>query len=143
MEMQLVFMFMKPVLMDTRMMEMEIVSCLLLVVDKISLMMEMEIVSLLLKSTSLSTFYLTHQEDLPDVTQLVQNVNSEGNVPFVKLVMVLILLQSNAFIAMDVSHAMEPIPLNALDVSILKSSTELQRPVLKLYAVLTAVFNAI
>ena len=124
MEMQLVFMFMKPVLMDTR-------------------MMEMEIVSLLLKSTSLSTFYLTHQEDLPDVTQLVQNVNSEGNVPFVKLVMVLILLQSNAFIAMDVSHAMEPIPLNALDVSILKSSTELQRPVLKLYAVLTAVFNAI
>lgn len=125
MVMELVLMFLKPVLMVTRMMELEPVFLPLLVVDPISLMMEMETVSLLLKNTSLFSFCMIHQENPPDVTQPAPNVSLVDNVLFVKLVMLLIQPQNNVFIAMDVFHAMDQTQPNVQDVSILNFLTEL------------------
>lgn len=143
MEMEPVLMFTNHVLTATRMMELVYVFFKLQVVEITSLTTEMEIVLLSSNNTLLSTFYLIHQEDLPDVTQLAQNANLKDNVVFVKLVIHLIQLLNNAFFAMDVSHVMLKTQLNVPDVSTLKFTTELENLALTLFAQLKDVFNAI
>lgn len=142
-EMEPVLMFMKHVLMVTRMMELDNVSSNLQVVEITLLMTEMEIVLLSSNNTLLSSSCMTHQENPPDVTQLAQNVNLKDNVLPVKSVIPLIQLPNNAFFVMDVFHVMVQIQLNVPDVSTLKFTTELERPVLILLAQSMDVFNAI
>lgn len=86
MEMEPVLMFMKHVLMVTRMMELDNVFSNLQVVEITLLMTEMEIVLLSSNNTLLSSSCMTHQENPPDVTQLAQNVNLKDNVLPVKSV---------------------------------------------------------
>lgn len=143
MEMEPVLMFMNHVLMVTRMMELDNVFSNLQVVEITLLMTEMEIVLLSSNNTLLSSSCMTHQENPPDVTQLAQNVNLKDNVLPVKSVIPLIQLPNNAFFVMDVFHVMVQIQLNVPDVSTLKFTTELVRPVLILLAQSRDVFNAI
>ena len=143
MEMEPVLMFTNHVLTATRMMELVYVFFKLQVVEITSLTTEMEIVLLSSNNTLLSSFCLTHQEDPPDVTQLAQNAYLEDNVLPVKLVILLIQLPNNAFFAMDVFHVMLKTQLNVPDVSSLKFTTELPRPVLISLAQSRDVFNAI
>jgi len=142
-EMEPVLMFMNHVLMVTKMMELDNVFLSLQVVERTLLMTEMEIVLLSSNNTSLSSFCLTHQEDPPDVTQLVQNANLKDNVLPVKLVIPLIQPPNNAFFVMDVFHVMLKIQLNVQDVSSLKFTTELAKAALILLVQLKDVFNAI
>lgn len=143
MEMEPVLMFMRFVLMVIRMTELVNVFLSLQVVEITLLMTEMEIVLSSSNNTLLSSFCMTHQEDPPNVTQLVQNVNLEDSVLPVKSVIPLTQLPNNAFFVMDVFHAMLKTQLNVPDVSTLKFTTELPRPVLILLAQSRDAFNAI
>lgn len=92
--------------------------------------MEMETALLSSNNMSLFSLFLILLEDQPYVTQPALNVNLEDNVLHVKLVMLLILLQSNAFIVTDVLHATDRTLLNVPPVFTLNSSTQLLRLVL-------------